>query len=268
MAAPMSNRRGACFLSSAVGLLYAVLMVSVSEAKTFQYGDISWRTCRNVDMPYQAFYDPLFPDVCKECDSPLCIGVTINVAFKTTGDGVQSAFLENLDEDVAAYTASEGAQRQLRLVRNLPSGQDVETSELRIGYREGTGDLSIVPGSAAPDKRAGIIQCSIPPCPAVSSGDVDNYVFMIDRVSDDALTVFARYSFQLQFPRNGDYTVCGSTGMRVLGLCAQTTLFLVSVSLGVFLCQVLCWHTVLTCTTKQPYFARRYTSMGAADPGF
>ena len=53
---------------------------------------------------------------------------------------------------------------------------------------------------------------------------MDNYVFMIDRVSDDALTVFARYSFQLQFPRNGDYTVCGSTGMHVLLACAPKRL--------------------------------------------
>ena len=27
---------------------------------------------------------------------------------------------------------------------------------------------------------------------------MDNYVFMIDRISDDGDTVFARYSFQLQ----------------------------------------------------------------------
>ena len=51
------------------------------------------------------FYDPLFPEVCKLCTSPLCIGVTTNVAFELSkaGSAAVSPFLEKLAEDVAAF---------------------------------------------------------------------------------------------------------------------------------------------------------------------
>ena len=49
------------------------------------------------------FYDPLFPEVCKLCMSPLCIGVSTNVAFKLSGLAAVSPFLEKLAEDVAAF---------------------------------------------------------------------------------------------------------------------------------------------------------------------
>ena len=80
------------------------------------------------------FYDPLFPDVCRTCSSPLCVGVTIEVASKLSGS-VQSPFLDNLDVDVKAYRDSGHAQRQVRLFRNLPVGDQKHlscaTTELR-----------------------------------------------------------------------------------------------------------------------------------------
>ena len=90
----------------------------------------------------------------------------------------------------------------------MPSGDALETTELRIGYRIGNGDMSTVPDVA--DARSGIIDCSVPPCPKRASGEVDNYVFMIDRISDDGDTLFARYSFPDLtcsapcYPREGD----------------------------------------------------------------
>jgi len=65
--------------------------------------------------------------------------------------------------------------------------------------------MSTVPDTA--DARSGIIDCSVSPCPSRASGEVNNYVFMIDRISDDGDTVFARYSFQHQLTTNGDYTM-------------------------------------------------------------
>ena len=80
----------------------AVLLAEIADAKNFRYGAISWSTCRNEKDKYMVFYDPLFPEVCKLCTSPLCIGVTTNVAFKLSGSAV-SPFLEKLAEDVAAF---------------------------------------------------------------------------------------------------------------------------------------------------------------------
>jgi hypothetical protein len=198
MGAPARRARGAH------ACLLIVVLASAAQAKHFRYGDMSWGVCRNAEVPYKVFYDPLFPEVCRTCSSPLCVGVTIQVAFKISG-AVQAPFMENLDTDVQAYLDSEHAQRRLRLIRNMPSGDALETTELRIGYRIGNGDMSTVPDVA--DARSGIIDCSVPPCPKRASGEVDNYVFMIDRISDDGDTLFARYSFQLQLTMNGDYTV-------------------------------------------------------------
>jgi hypothetical protein len=193
--------------SLVLGCVWVITLSMVpADAKNFRYGDIFWKACRNSEAKYQAFYDPLFPDVCKSCESPLCLGITVNVVFSRIGV-TGSMFLENLEVDVAKYLASGRTEKELRLPRNMPSGNDMETSELRIGYRDGLGDQTTEPAAASGNSRGGIIHCSIPPCPDPSTGLVDDYVFMIDRLSDDETTVFARYSFQMQFSKNGDYTV-------------------------------------------------------------
>ena len=181
----------------------AMLMtVDMASARHFSYGHMSWAVCRNPDKLHAVFYDPMFPEVCKTCDSPLCVGVTIHSAFKLSGN-VASPFMTYLDTDVAAYRASGRTNRKLRLKRNLPpSAGQKDTAELRIGYRLGYGDRSMVPD--VNDERSGIVQCSVPPCP---SGKVENYDFMIDHISSDGEMVFAHYSFELQFNSNGDYTV-------------------------------------------------------------
>ena len=48
------------------------------------------------------FYDPLFPEVCKLCMSPLCIGVSTNVAFKLSGLAAVRPFLEKLAPPLAS----------------------------------------------------------------------------------------------------------------------------------------------------------------------
>jgi hypothetical protein len=78
----MATPRGAL-----LGLVGCVLLAS-SRANHFRYGDISWATCRNSEAPHAVFYDPLFPDVCKECDSGLCIGATVQVAFQVSSKSV------------------------------------------------------------------------------------------------------------------------------------------------------------------------------------
>jgi hypothetical protein len=108
----------------------------------------------------------------------------------------------------------EELQRLLRLVRNLPVGNQKETSELRLGYRVGSGDSSVLPDPT--NMRSGIIDCSVPPC----GPNINNYEFMIDRLSDDGDTVFAHYSYELQFILNGDYSLffdgCCRPGLRTI----------------------------------------------------
>ena len=66
-------------------LLFLCVLLASSHARHFRYGDISWATCRNIEAPHAVFYDPLFPDVCRNCASGLCIGVTVQVAFQVQG---------------------------------------------------------------------------------------------------------------------------------------------------------------------------------------
>ena len=243
----MATPRGAL-----LGLVGCVLLAS-SRANHFRYGDISWATCRNSEAPHAVFYDPLFPDVCKECDSGLCIGATVQVAFQVSskseshqrrlasphpaaharppprraratdqrarfprrslvqleGDLV-SPFMTYLAADVAAYQDSGHTQRTLRLKRNQPGacapddahtrpacclshsvchetisafasvssrrcphtselvcvgaalcvravGLEKDSRELRIGYRQGFGDASLVPDVA--DDTSGLASC-------------------------------------------------------------------------------------------------------------
>ena len=101
-----------------------------------------------------------------------------------------------LDADVAAYRASGHTERTLRLKRNVPVGKEKDSRELRIGFRTGFGDTSIVPDVR--DDTSGLIDCSVPPCSPLAGGS-ENYLFMIDRISEDGNTVFARYSYEVLF---------------------------------------------------------------------
>ena len=101
-----------------------------------------------------------------------------------------------VDADVAAYRASGHTERTLRFKRNVPVGQEKDSRELRIGFRSGFGDRSLVPDVR--DDTSGLIDCSVPPC-SPSAGGYENYPFMIDRISEDGNTVFARSSYELLF---------------------------------------------------------------------
>ena len=52
-----------------------------AETHAQMYGDISWATCHNIEAPHSVFYEPLFPDVSRNCASGLCIGVTADSNF-------------------------------------------------------------------------------------------------------------------------------------------------------------------------------------------
>ena len=41
----------------------------------WRYGHIAWATCDG------GFFDPAFPEVCRRCSSPLCVGVTVRTAI-------------------------------------------------------------------------------------------------------------------------------------------------------------------------------------------
>ena len=41
----------------------------------WRYGHIAWATCDG------GFFDPAFPEVCRQCTGPLCVGVTIHTAI-------------------------------------------------------------------------------------------------------------------------------------------------------------------------------------------
>ena len=77
-----AGARAAMMAKDALLRLVLCVLLASSHARHFRYGDISWATCRNIEAPHSVFYDPLFPDVCRNCASGLCIGVTVQVAFQ------------------------------------------------------------------------------------------------------------------------------------------------------------------------------------------
>lgn len=93
----------------------------VLSATHWRYGNIKWTTCDG------GFYDPAFPEVCRKCTSPLCVGVTIDTAIaadSVTGgewvipfsfsdpaaEGTTSVWLRYVQEDVNAYLADPTAR--------------------------------------------------------------------------------------------------------------------------------------------------------------
>jgi len=193
-------------------LLAAVilLLIGTVQATHWRYGNIKWTTCDG------GFYDPAFPEVCRKCTSPLCVGVTIDTAIaadSVTGgewvipfsfsdpaaEGTTSVWLRYVQEDVNAYLADPTA-RLLRLNRNIASPFGPNKHELRIGYMKGLNDDARPPSVANPFE--GVIECPVRPC----AQSLD-YNFYIDRLDMLTHVVYAHYSFEIQFDENGDYSV-------------------------------------------------------------
>ena len=191
---------------------------------TFRFGTMSWKRCS------AGFHDMLFPEVCADVNQNRVAFTVecswlISESFQGLGtmlpNGLQEVdtFLQNLD--------TTSLPNRALTVNRLWCGQDNQghtiCAVLRgIGYRIGIDvrstlavDESVQP-TAAQDANLGAIcatstdlQSSRPSCASVSS-----YTFRIDRISNNTKDardfgniVYARYSFDILFPGQGDYTV-------------------------------------------------------------
>ena len=148
------------------------------------------------------FYDPYFPNVCMNRTNPLSVGVTINSAWVATASNDPSVMVQTIGAQVLAFL--NGTSRLLSLSR-APSQPQVSRV---IGWREGLGDASVLPPAGM-----GIVNCPVEPCSVDSTSpnfyDPNFYYFAIDRVlpTYDGNVAYARYSFEVDFPAPGAYTL-------------------------------------------------------------
>ena len=181
-------------------------LLGMAWGDNFRFGDIKWASCYRGEGD---FYDPRFPEVCADRSSRLRVGFTITGAWTWANTG--TSMLQFAAEDKLAYESSPDKMCgdpvrgcKLRLDRNTAS----PTNERRIGYRTGLSDSSgndrTIPSLAA----NAIVGCPIfGGGPALCPNQATSYDFSITRESPDRTIVFARYSFEILFPSEDDYTV-------------------------------------------------------------
>jgi len=202
----------------------AACCVGGARGDNFRFGDIKWGNCfrqistdpavlaRNGD-----FYDPRFPEVCADRSSRLRVGFTVTAVWAVgANDNSGRSMLTYATEDIDAFKASPeqppykkmcGSLRgcKLRLSRNT----DTPTHERRIGYRLGISDAAGVDFTRpSPVPQDAIVSCPVKDGgPSLCPNSATDFDFTIDRLSEDETLVYARYSFEILFPSEGDYTV-------------------------------------------------------------
>lgn len=201
----MCSRAGRTWLFVALGLS----LLGLSWGDNFRYGDIRWAGCFRGAGD---FYDPRFPEVCSDRSSRLRVGFTITGVWSWANSA--TSMLQNSVDDKKNF--DDGACQKtvrgckLRIDRNKAT----PTNERRIGYRlglsDGTTDQTVPTPALASQQndQNSIIGCPIKNGgPALCPNQETSYDFAIDRVSMDQTNVYARYSFEIVFPSEGDYTV-------------------------------------------------------------
>ncbi|EKX46869.1 hypothetical protein GUITHDRAFT_137864 [Guillardia theta CCMP2712] len=208
-----------CWPSSGLAAVILTCLLGTCQGQTYRFCEIEWKTCyrSNTKDFTGGFYDPLFPSVCERARSdPRSIGVSLHCSWAILSDDT-TIMLQTVATDVQTYNNTGGAVKDLRQGLKAPSqlykgslSGDGPQRYRRIGWYYGLGDATYMPGL---ELAQGFVSCPVSPC---SAGANDFYIFQITRISEPQAQsstnpfdrrVFARYSFQVDFPSGGDYTV-------------------------------------------------------------
>jgi len=192
--------------SSTLGLAGVLLLglATLVRSDNFHYGHISWKQCIDTPGGGFGFEDVLFPGVCTTSTgnqgrkglNARSFGFTIEGAWPV--ENTAQSMLTNPTAEIgnwiskACYDIPPLGQRGC----TLTVGQGMLDSNKRVvGYKRGRGQQAYVPNVGPLVNTEGEL---------VADG---GYKFIITGMDADLKYVFARYSFQLDFVADGDYTV-------------------------------------------------------------
>ncbi|EKX41399.1 hypothetical protein GUITHDRAFT_142087 [Guillardia theta CCMP2712] len=156
-------------------LLLAMGELAHSDLSTYRYAKITWTSCE------QGFYDPLFPDTCKDSSSPLDIGVTVSAAWDIRDLSETSMILLSDALQAKQKFLTDPASAKLSLTRGDPMGK-----YRKIGYRT-------LDATSTTD-----VDCS-----RDKNCDATNYYLRIDHLSPDGNVIFCRFSFTASLSPQG-----------------------------------------------------------------
>jgi len=177
----------------------------------FHFAHIDWKMCRDTvrnGKVIPGFYDPAYPEVCRDRSNRRKVGFTLHAQWPNGGSDPLSMLVDFSSQIVAfrdqcnstlLFDPPPGKADGKLCYLSVSFGTD-PTMQRKIGWRKGLGMKSV------PLSPPGQVSAAA----KLAGGDSRDYQtqvynFVIERESRDFKTVYARFSWEIEFDESNQY---------------------------------------------------------------